>query len=266
MKRRIPKAIQTANRVVMARKVVRKRIDLLKSEWRNLDNIQRGKLLNALLSRGCCLRGLGEKLEVPATTIRRYCTLAKLPKEERAALKAGETQKKALARKAERDRLRERNERIAEERKSGALSNELARIILDFLRTAGPLGKEPVWDTSIITLMTATKDYSRNTFGFRPTLTPLPQRLTLIELYQLTRPCRDQEEFELAYQARWLATILVSLAPEEEIRETAMEKAERDVWERGLSLDPKLAGLGLEYQVRKRRLSPLNQPDTPAIT
>ena len=262
MKLQTRKPIQTTNQRAMNRKVVRKRIDLLKSQWKNLNNIERGKRLIDLIGRGCSPRGLKPKLNVSATTIRRYCTLARLPEDEQAALRAGETQRKALARKAARDRSRERNERIAEERKSGALSGELAKIIIDFLRTADPLGKEPMWDTSIINLMTATREYSRNTFGLCPSPIRLPQRLSLIDLYQLTRPRRDPSDFEIAYQAHWLATILVSLAPEEEIRETAMNRVERLVWELGESLDPALGGLGKDFCILRNRLIPIKRSAT----
>jgi len=264
MKRRIPRPIQTANQVAMNKKVVRKRIDLLKIQWKNLDNIERGERLNELLGRGCSSRGLEKKLNVPATTIRRYYTLAKLPKDERAALRAGETQKKALARNAARDRSRERNERIAEERKSGALSDELAKIILDFVRFRGVIAIEHVRDNAFLTMMNATREYSRNTRGYRPAPMRLPLSIRLKDLYDATRPRQSSDDYEIDYEARWLATILISLAPEEEIRETAMNRAERDVWEYGISIETQYAGLGLGFQVKRGRLSPLQQPTAPS--
>jgi hypothetical protein len=55
----------------------------------------------------------------------------------------------------------------------------------------------------------------------------LPKRLSLKRRFVRTRPRVERDEFFMSYCAEWLATLLLSEAPEGPIRERAIEKAGR---------------------------------------
>jgi len=225
---------ETAHRKTACSPEVRPLIVKLREDWKNLDDIQRGDFLLNLFSCGCSIRGLASDLDVAETTLRRYMTLSSLPDADRNSLKEGESVKKVLARKAVRDAKTAGQERLIEEKKSGAPSDKAADKILDFCKNAVP--DEPILDSDLPLLLGDVRRFTRGELGPPPPSIQLPKKINLPELYRITRPSKSTDEEWLGHRVIWLAKIMMAIAPELEIRETAMNKAEKRAAE--LSIQP----------------------------
>jgi nucleotide-binding universal stress UspA family protein len=218
---------------------VRPLIDKLRHDWELWDKVKRGDHLRDLVSRGWSIRGLAFDLDVPPTTLRRYMTLSSLPDSDREALKAGESAKKALARKAVKDRADAGQKRLDDENKSGAPSDKVADIILDFCKNGVP--DAPIRDFDLPIVLEDVRRFTRGELGPAPPFIQLPKKITLPELYRITRPSESTDEDWLGHRVIWLAKIMMAIAPEFEIRETAMNKAEKRAGELGVQPTPEEA-------------------------
>lgn len=226
MKNRKKGKRKTAHWRAANRPEVRQRIVKLRRYWSRWDAVTRGDYLRALTRSGCTQRGLAHDLNKPETTIRRYMVLSSQSEAERAAFRSGETAKRILARKVARDRRVGMETRVKEENKSGALSDEIAEIILDFCLTRGGVPETQVWEWAIPNLLAQTREITRGLSVARPALFKLPKGISLTSLYQMARPQEYPDEYWIVHRAGWLANILMAIAPEFEIRESAMDKAE----------------------------------------
>src|SRR6185437_2985683 len=108
----------------------------------------------------------------PSTTLRRYMKLSSLDDADREALKAGQSAKKVLARKAVKDAATAGRERLREEKKSGTLSDEVADIILDFCKNGVP--KAPIRDYDLPNFLGNVKEFTRGELGPCPPSIQLP--------------------------------------------------------------------------------------------
>ncbi len=216
---------RTVHRQIAERPAIQRAIGKLSRNWKRLDQVERGESLDSLITAGCSRRGLAEDLGQSETSIRRHLTIADLPAGERERVKAGKSAKKILKLKADRDRLRQKQQRIDEDHRTGAISDQLADQIIAFckLHRRNITAKEP--------------DMLTNFFGaVRHSVMPdwthepakkLKRSLSLEQKFRLTRPQRDKNEIEFARLVRWLAMFLRSEASEQPILERALEKAER---------------------------------------
>jgi hypothetical protein len=178
-------------------------------------------------------------LDIPETTLRRYVTLSSLPETDREALKAGDTAKKALARKAVRDHARAGQQRFDAEKRSGAPSDKGADTIVDFCKNGVP--DEPIRDCDLPLLLEDVRRFTRGELGPPPPVIQLPKKISLPDLYRITRPSKSTDEDWLGHRAIWLAKIMMAIAPEFEIRETAMNKAEKRAGELDVTPTPEEA-------------------------
>jgi hypothetical protein len=170
-------------------------------------------------------------LKQSATSIRRHIAIAKLPEEGRKAIEAGASAKKILAQKATAERKRRQQERILEDRETGAPSDELATMILEFCRAKGG-GNRParygeparrLLDETLTTLLR---------FGASPErVPPVSKKLGMKGLLKKTKPPLDEDVELMGYQAMWLARAILATAPEKPIWENAIEKAEKRIGE-----------------------------------
>jgi hypothetical protein len=120
------------------------------------------------------------------------------------------------------------------------LSDEIAEIILDFFlsKRKNPdtliLGKkEPDYlnmQAAIPGLLENVRQITRGLAGARPVNIRLPKKITLVDLYRLTRPSAYPGEDWIERAVGWLSNILINIAPELVIRETGMNKAEERVY------------------------------------
>lgn len=232
---------KTQHRIALKKPSTRQLVGRLKRYWDLWDEIKRGELLFALTNNKdhqCSIRGLAKDLDEKEATLRRYIMLSQLPPEERAKFREGETAKQVLARKAARDRDQLITSRIVEEKKSGALSDEVADVILDFLlsKRRDPktlvFGAEPDYRSmlaAIPCLLENIREITRGLVGVSPVKIRLPKGISLVDFYRLARPAAFPGEDWMERAVGWLANILVNIAPESLIREAAMNKAEERV-------------------------------------
>jgi hypothetical protein len=217
----------TGHRRALADPDVAKLIAGLRKRWKAIDGIERGDHLRELTNLGCSRRGLGKGLRQSATTIRRHIELAALPIAQRRAVEAGASAKKILADKAILDRQRRRKKRIDDNRKTGALSDEVADIILEFCRAGGNLPLTPILEAEITEFMSGVAiNLSRLEVGGQPGI-KATKRLGIAGLFEQAQPPANADTFWMDYQAEWLANIVLAKAPEHPIWEDALEKAKR---------------------------------------
>lgn len=222
---------ETAHRRAMADSKVRKQVSILQRGWASMGLLERGERLRELTGLGCSTRGLEEELHQSATTIRRNISLATLPEVDRKAIEAGKSAKKTLEQKARDEGQRRRQQRIIEDRETGALSDEVANVILEFCRAKNGRSKVSVFGASAEELINETRWalHLSEAAGYR--LTKVSKRKGVGGLFNKTRPPNMEDAVWMPHHAEWLANIVWTIAPERPIWESALEKAERRIGE-----------------------------------
>jgi len=226
-KRSAPKKRRrSGHRIEASKPAVKERIAALRRDWkRGADPVTLGRQILALTGKArCSFRGLGEQIRKPESTLRRYAMLASLPAEDRAALLRGETAKVVIARKAKRDWQERCRARLLVENETGSVSDEVADLILDFCRYEDGEEKGRCFGSQVDNLLSATRDITRARKAH-----PIPGKIPTdrLKLFACSRPKEMLGEHWIYHRAGWLAMILMTVAPEEDIREVAMNKAER---------------------------------------
>jgi len=223
-KRKLKGRNNTNHRKAVSAPAVSKRVRRLAKSWKDLDHIERGDLLLSLAGQGCSVRGLADDLGQSDTSVRRHMTLAKLPEADRKAVKAGKSAKKILALKAMEDRRRQMQQRVAEDARTGILSNQLADHILEFCKTTtGVHGSD--LDTVVLFFNEVRNSLTRlDRDGVRAP--KVKMSLPLKQRFRLSRPVPKDDEAVVAHRAIWLALFLKSEAPERLILDRAINKAQ----------------------------------------
>lgn len=224
-----PRRNSTAHKRALKSQVVMDIIAHLRKAWKTMNGVARGHCLRVLVSHGCSARGLAKNLRQSPTTIRRQMELASLPVAQRRAVNAGASAKKILAAKAVSDRCRRARERINDDLRTGALSDELASIILEFCRGEGGLPPMrmvpddlPMFFGCVATHLSEFEVYGKR--GIRAT-----KSMEIGELFRQARPPEDDDEdvFWMGYQSEWLANVILAKAPLRPIWESALKKAQK---------------------------------------
>ena len=217
--------------------------------------VERGDRLRELTALGCSTRGLEEELKQSATSIRRHIVLAGLPEQDREAIESGASAKKILVRKADADRYRRQAQRVIEDRKTGALSDDIASVILEACRMKNWPCKAPVSSDFARQFFSETLRslYRFETNGSKPAR--ISKKLSLKRLLNKTRPPNGDVEPILAHQADWLASVVWAKALERPIWERAIQKAER----RFNELTPQKRPIEI-WRDNQRRLAKISTP------
>ncbi len=103
-------------------------------------------------------------------------------------------------------------------------SDEVADIILDFRKNAVPA--DPMRDSDLPLLIEEVKKCLDGDMRLTLSSISLPKKLSLPNLYQVSRPPEFYRDTKLRSRARWLATIVRLVAPES-VRERAFDKAKQ---------------------------------------
>jgi len=202
-------------------------IEILRRSWGTIGLVDRGQRINRLVSAGCSNRGLGRELGVSETSIRRHAEIAELPESDRKAIDAGESAKRILLAKKAAALRRERLRRVDQDMRTGALSNEIASIILEFCRTRHGLKKQPITKAMLPTFLDNVGSYLRKFEQTALRTLKAPKELEPRELFRKTRPRAAKNTPAMVYQAEWLAEALWLIAPETPIRASALVKARK---------------------------------------
>lgn len=246
-------ANETAHRRAMPTLKVREMIKALRLGWADMGRLVRGERLCELTSLGCSARGLEQELHQSATSIRRHIVLAGLPERDREEIKAGASAKKILDRKMNEDRETRRRQRIVEDGRTGALSDEVAGTILEFCQAKEGPHREPVygerahqlfrdtlWTLSVSDASGHRAAWASNTRG-------------KARIFYRTRPPEAEETVWMSYLTEWLANVVWAMAPERQIWENALEKARSRVGELTPKPDPPIV-IMLNTQQRRAEL------------
>jgi hypothetical protein len=205
---------------------VRQLLKVLIEGWPVMRPLERGLRLRELISLGCSMRGIGRDMEVSPTNIRKHVEIAGLPESDRKAIDEGASAKKVLALKAIANRQMRRQQRIDEDKRTGALSDEIATTILEFCRLGKELRKEPLLEGDISIFLDSVRWYISQFEADGHRAVRISKTLELKAQFRRTRPPKDPNRLFLAYQGAWLAEFLRSISPESPIRERALRKAE----------------------------------------
>jgi hypothetical protein len=246
---------QSQHRRTLADPKVAEMVVDLRLHWAGIGPVERGDRLRELTALGCSTRGLEKELKQSATSIRRHMALAELPERDREAVESGASAKKILGRKADADRSRRQVQRVIEDGETGALSDDLANIILESCRTKDWPHRAPVSRDSAQQFFNETL---RSLLGFEANgnrAVTISRKLGLKKVLSKTRPRKEKAEFLMAFQAEWLANLVWAKAPERPIWDSAIQKAER----RYKELSPQRRPIEI-WQDNQRRLLEISTP------
>jgi hypothetical protein len=204
---------------------VQKLIDVLRTGWAAMGALERGQRINRLVSIGCSRRGLGRELKQSATSIRRHVEIACLPEEDRRAIAAGASVKKILALKANTARQRERQQRVDEDNRTGALSRDVATTIIEFCRLGKQLRKDPMIRGNFRRLLDRVKTHLRDFEAAGHRTPKMSKARGPHKLFWKVRPRKVKNSNQLVHQGEWLAEVLWLIEPEPSIRARGLEKA-----------------------------------------
>jgi hypothetical protein len=216
----------TTHRRTLLRKNVRKRVAELRGEWYRLDCVERGDRLRELVKDGCSSRGLAKELHVSATTVRRHVEIAELPESLRHAIVNGESAKKQLEEAMSMRAQARLADRLAIEKRTGQVSDELADVVIAFCKGKLASGMSMTRD-ELPLFLTSLEQHLQ-----QPELFPVPRlrismRLALIDRLKAAKPKNPQTDFEFAQLAEWLASFILATEPQRAIWERALKKVRR---------------------------------------
>lgn len=250
---------QSLHRRTMADPKVAEVVSVLRGGWPEMGPVERGDRLRELTALGCSTRGLEEELKQSATSIRRHLVLAGLPEQDREAIESGASAKKILARKADADRYRRQAQRVIDDQKTGAMSDDIASVILEACRMKDWPCKAPVSSDFARQFLSETLRslHRLETNGGKSAR--ISKKLGLKRLLSKTKPPKGEVEFLMTHQADWLASVVRAKAPERPIWELAIQKAQR----RFKELTPQKRPIEI-WRDNQRRLAEIsNSPSRP---
>jgi hypothetical protein len=216
----------TAHQHAMAKPAVASQIRDLCKGWNKTDKLERGNRLWDLTLCGCSRRGLAKALRQSPTSIRRHMELANLPPDARDLIIKGVSAKEILARKAHLDRRFRSQQRVARDRETGAISDEIADLIIEFCRAKDGVPEYAVRAVDLELLLCAVESHLSWFAARGHRVSPVAKRLGTKVLFKQTRPFPPPEKFvEEDHRAKWLAAVIWTRVQEQPIWETALKKA-----------------------------------------
>ena len=202
-------------------------IATLRNGWADLGRVERGQRINKLVSVGCSKRGLGNDLGIPEASLRRDAKIAELPESNRKAIDCGQSAKEILNAKNRTTLEREMRRRVDQDARRGALSDEIASIILEFCRTGHQLRKQRIIKPMFQTFLDNVGSYLRKFEQTDRRTHKVAQKLESSKLFRKTRPRAGKDAPYMVHQAEWLAEALWLIAPESPIMASALIKARK---------------------------------------
>ena len=218
-------ANKTKHRRAMANPKVQELVSNLARDWAATDHLERDARLRELAAHGCSARGLGKVLGHSASSILREVAPEERPKTDRNVEEARASAQEAVSQRANAERDECQRQRIIEEEKTGALSDEVATVILMFCRTGQGLPETPILPGEVPLLLSTAKKYLSLFEASARRLVRVPKELELKELFALTRPDVEEGDPPMEHRGKWIANVVWAKAPERRIWERALSKA-----------------------------------------
>jgi hypothetical protein len=206
---------------------VRKLIEFLRNSWAVMGAVERGQRIKKLVSVGCSKRGLERELGVSESSIRKHAEIADLPESDRKAIDSGASAKKIRTQKAAAERQAQRQKRIDDDKRTGALSNKIATTILEFCRAGKELRKDPMIRGAFPRLLDNVESHLRDFEAAGRRAVKVSKNLEPRELFRRARPRAARNTPAVVRQAEWLAEVLWLIEPESPIRASAILKARK---------------------------------------
>ncbi len=223
----------------MANPEVRQQVKNLKSNWKQLNAVQRGDQVILLLKTGCTIRGLASELGVDEGTIRRARSIARMPGSARGWVAGGFSQKRLLRSMRGRDLNQLAEVRLEQEALTGISSDRLADklawfVLSELTEFTRCYHLEKLLNEAEIVL--AQQPYQPNIGGIPNLPRPVSPAYPLARTIDLTRPAplppfaplgarkpgSDWSEMERSIQ--WLVRLILTLEPKKRIRNAAFAK------------------------------------------
>jgi hypothetical protein len=216
---------QTKHQRAMANPKVQELVSNLARDWAAIDHLERDARLRELAAQGCSARGLGKVLGHSASSILREVAPEELPKTNRNVEEARASAQEALNQRTEAERDRCQRQRIIEEEKTGALSDEVAKVIRVFYRAGDGLPETPILPGFVPLLLSTAERYLSNFEASDRRPVRIPEDMDLKEIFRLARPDAREGDPWMEHQGKWLANVVWAKAPERRIWERALGKA-----------------------------------------
>jgi hypothetical protein len=153
-------ANKTKHQRAMANPKVQELAGNLARDWATMDDLKRGARLRELAAHGCSARGLEEVLKQSATSIRRHMAPEERPKTDRNEKEALASAQEAVNKRADAERDRCQRQRVIADEETGALSDEVATVILEFCRAGQGLPETPILPEEVPLLLSRAERYS----------------------------------------------------------------------------------------------------------
>jgi hypothetical protein len=218
-------ANKTKHQRAMANPKVQELVSNLARDWAAIDHLERDARLRELAAHGCSARGLGKVLGHSASSILREVAPEERPKTDRNVEEARASAQEAVSQRANAERDECQRQRIIEEEKTGALSDEVATVILEFCRAGQGLPETPILPGDVPLLLSTAERYLSNFEASDRRPVRIPEDMDLKEIFRLARPDAQKGDPWIEHQAKWLANVVWAKAPERRIWKPALRKA-----------------------------------------
>ena len=216
---------QTKHQRAMANPKVQELVSNLARDWAAMDHLERDARLRELAAHGCSARGLGKVLGHSASSILREVAPEELPKTDRNVEEARASAQEAVNQRAKAERDRCQQQRVIAHEETGALSDEVATVILEFCRAGQGLPEKPILPGDVPLLLSTAERYLSNFEASDRRPVRIPEDMDLKEIFRLARPDAQEGDPWIEHQGKWIANVVWAKAPERRIWQRSLGKA-----------------------------------------
>jgi hypothetical protein len=218
-------ANRTEHQRAMANPEVLELVSSLRRDWATIDRQERDVRLRELAAHGCSERGLAKVLGQSATSILRQVAPAERPKTDRNFREAHASAQEALNQRMDAERDRCQWERVIADAETGALSDEVATVIIELCRAGDGLPETPILPGEVPLLLSTAERYLSNFEASDRLPVRVPEEMDLEEIFRLARPDVEEGAPRMKHRGKWIANVVWAKAPERPIWKRALGKA-----------------------------------------
>jgi len=198
----------------------------LKRRWPDLNQVERGAALQALVDAGMSRRRIARMLTVTEGTVRRHLRIADLGVADRDKIAAGASAKDILNRERLAMLSVQQQRRTEQEAADEAVSTAVASLLVDWLNSVRLHGAYVQQLFEEVRLQIRSREYWAPRYPSRLVLpVPLYDLANAAAMIRRSEPSKTEFPFELARLAEWLKRWLPRVAVDEVCRERALRKA-----------------------------------------
>jgi hypothetical protein len=218
-------ANKTKHQLAMANPKVQELVSNLDRDWATIDRLERVARLGELHALGCSARGLGKVLGHSASSILREVAPEERPKTDRNVEEAHASAQEALKQRTDAERDRCQWQRVIADEETGALSDEVATVIIEFCRAGDGLPETPILPGEVPLLLSTAERYLSNFEASDRRPVRIPEDMDLKEIFRLARPDAQERDPWMEHHGKWIANVVWAKAPERRIWKRSLGKA-----------------------------------------